>query len=247
MNAFMTCGIVFACICAGILIGAVLPGHRLNSDTKDVVRLGTGLIGTMAALVLGLLISEAKESYDVKIGQVRQLTANVVLLDQLLVQYGPDSREARAALRRAIKPLIERIWHENTLANPSARTFRSTAESRDAVAIIQMLSPKNDAQRALRSRTFELAMDMAGTRLLLFEQPGNPIPMQFLVVLVFWLVILFASFSFFAKPNATIIISLLIFALSASAAIFLIIELSDPFAGLIKISSAPFRQALGPL
>lgn len=90
-------------------------------------------------------------------------------------------------------------------------------------------------------------MDMAGTRLLLFEQPGNPIPMQFLVVLVFWLVILFASFSFFAKPNATIIISLLIFALSASAAIFLIIELSDPFAGLIKISSAPFRQALGPL
>ncbi len=117
----------------------------------------------------------------------------------------------------------------------------------DTFAMIEELSPKNDAQRGLQSRAVQLSTDMAQTRLLLFEQSGNPIPMPFLAVLVFWLVILFASYSLFAKPNATIIVSLLVFALSASAAIFLILELSDPFTGLIRISSEPLRQALAAL
>lgn len=247
MSAWATSGVVFACICTGIFLGAVLPGHRLTSDTKDVVRLGTGLIGTMAALVLGLLIGSAKDSYDVRSGQVRQVTADIVLLDQLLAQYGPEADEARELLRRAIPPMIEKIWHENSDKVVPARPFQATAVGESVFATIQALSPKNDAQRSLQSRAIQLSTDLAQTRFLLFAQSGNPIPMPFLGVLVFWLVILFASFSLFAKPNVTIVISLFVFALSASAAIFLILELSDPFTGLIKISSEPLRQALVPL
>jgi hypothetical protein len=247
MSALLSTCIVFACICAGIFLGAVIPGHRMANDTKDVVRLGTGLIGTMAALVLGLLIGSAKQSYDFKIGQIRQLTANLILLDQLLVQYGPEAHDARAALRQAVPPLIEKIWRENNTENVPTSTFRASSKATDAFAIIQNLSGKNDVQRSLQSRAVQLSTDLGQTRLLLFEQSGSPIPLPFLAVLVFWLVILFCSFSLFAKPNATIVISLLVFAASASAAIFLILELGDPFVGLIKISSEPLRRALAPM
>jgi hypothetical protein len=84
-------------------------------------------------------------------------------------------------------------------------------------------------------------------RLLLFEQTENSIPEPFLAVLIFWLAIIFASFSLFTRFNATLITILIIFALSASAAIFLIVEMSQPFAGLIRISEAPLRNALQPL
>jgi hypothetical protein len=237
---------VFACICAGILTGVVLPGQHWDSDTKDVVRLGTGLIATMASLVLGLLIGSAKESYDVKSGQVRQLTADIVLLDEILTQYGPDARPARTALREAIAPMVEKIWHENT-SGAVPKTFHATAVSLNAFLSVEQLTPNNDVQRELKSRAVQLTTDMGQTRLLLFEQSSNPIPTPFLAVLAFWLVILFASFSLFAKPNPTIICVLLLFGLSATGAIFLILELSDPFTGLIKISSEPLRQALAAL
>src|SRR5437899_6607887 len=93
-------------------------------------------------------------------------------------------------------------------------------------------------------RDFRLTQDVAQTRLLLFAQTTNSIPMPFLVVLIFWLTIIFASFSLFARPNAIVIGSLFIFGLSAAGAIYLILELGQPFAGLMQIWSAPLRNAL---
>src|SRR5216683_4511376 len=87
--------IVFACVFGGTFLGMFLrkrlPGHHLSGDTKDVVRLGTGLIGTIAALVLGLLIGSAKSSYDTQSTQIKQLTANIILLDRFLEEYGPET------------------------------------------------------------------------------------------------------------------------------------------------------------
>jgi hypothetical protein len=246
MDAIFTSACVFACICVGIIFGVLVPGQRLDSDTKDVVRLGTGLIATLTSLVLGLLIGSAKESYDVKSGQVRQLTADIVLLDEILTQYGADAQPARAALRQALPPMVENIWHENE-SKKLFKTFHATAAGEDTFGIIQGLAPKNDEERDLKSRAVQLTIEISQTRLLLFEQSGNPIPIPFLAVLAFWLVILFASYSVFAKPNAQIIFALLVFGLSATAAIFLIIELTDPFAGLIKISDEPIRRALTAL
>src|SRR6266702_5526254 len=107
--------IAFACVFGGTLLGMFLrdrlPGHHLSGDTKDVVRLGTGLIGTMAALVLGLLIASANSTYETQSGQVRQLTANIVLLDRILAQYGPATDSVRNLLRRGVASLADRVWH----------------------------------------------------------------------------------------------------------------------------------------
>ena len=247
MDAIALSGITFVCVSAGALFGMFLPGHRLSPEDKDVVRLGTGLIGTIAALVLGLLIASAKSSYDTQSTQIRQMTANIIVLDNLLAQYGPEASATRNLMRRGIVLLADRIWRENSSASAKAAPFAATDASEAFYAKLQQLSPQNDAQRSLQARAIQISTDIAQTRLLLFAQAGNSVPMPFLAVLIFWLTMIFASFGLFARPNAIIIGSLLIFAVSAAGAIYLILELGQPFAGLMEISSAPLRNALPPL
>jgi hypothetical protein len=224
-----------------------LPGHQLSTEDKDVVRLGTGLIGTIAALVLGLLIASAKSSYDTQSAQVRQMTANIIVLDNLLAQYGPETSVSRNLLRRGVVLLADRMWLENSSDSDKAAPFVASDASEMFYAKLHQLSPQNDAQRSLQARTIQISTDIAQTRLLLFAQAGNAIPMPFLVVLIFWLTIIFTSFGLFTRPKGIVVGSLLIFALSTAGAIYMILELGQPFAGLMEISSAPLRNALAPL
>jgi hypothetical protein len=251
MSAIALSCIALACISGGALLGMhlrrTLTGHHLSADAKDVVRLGTGLIGTIAALVLGLLIASAKSSYDTQSTQIKQMTANIILLDRFLEQYGPETGAVRNLLRRSVAVLADRMWRENSYDLAKAAPFEASAAGETFYAKLQELSPQNDAQRSLQTRAIQISTDIAQTRLLLFAQMGNSIPMPFLVVLIFWLTIIFASFSLFAQPNAIVIGSLLIFALSAAGAIYLVLELGQPFAGLMQISNAPLRNALAPL
>jgi hypothetical protein len=241
--------ITLACILSGILIGTLLrnalPEHHLSGDAKDVVRLGTGLIGTIAALVLGLLIASAKSSYDSQSAQVRQITANAILLDYILAEYGADARELRDLMRRGVVRLVDQVWDGSSSRSPTS--FEATHEGETLYWKIQGLSPKTDVQRSLQARASQIITDLAQTRLLLFTQRNDPLPMPFLAVLVFWLTIIFASFSLFANPSPMVIGPLVVFALSAAGAIYLILELSHPFAGIMQISSAPLRNALVPL
>ena len=242
--------IVFACVLGGMFLGIFLrnrlPEHHLSGDTKDVVRLGTGLIGTIAALVLGLLIASANSTYETQSSQVQQLTANIVLLDRTLAQYGPETASARNLLRRGVASMADRIWQESG-SNRKAVPFEASTAALSLYGEILKLSPQNEAQRSLQTKAIDTVQDLGKTRLLLFAEAGAAIPMPFLVVLVSWLAIIFASFSLFADNNATTITALAIFALSASASIFLILELSQPFTGLMVISSEPLRNALAPL
>ena len=247
MNAIALSCITFVCISGGALLGMFLPGHHLSTDDKDVVRLGTGLIGTIAALVLGLLIASAKGSYDTQSTQVTQMTSNVVLLDNLLAQYGPETNDVRNLLRRGIVVLADRMWREKSSEVAKANPFEASAASEAFFAKLQELSPQNDSQRSLQARAIQIATDIAQTRLLLFAQTNNSIPMPFLVVLIFWLTMIFASFSLFARANAVVIGALLVFALSAAGSIFLILDLARPFTGLMQIPSEPLRNALAPL
>ena len=246
MNAIVLSCITFVCIAGGALLAMVLPGHQLSAEEKDVVRLGTGLIGTIAALVLGLLIASAKSSYDTQSTQIRQMTANVILLDNLLAEYGPEAAATRNLMRHGIMVLADRIWREHSSDSAKA-PFGASEASEAFYAKLQQLSPQNDSQRALQARAIQISTDIAQTRLLLFAQAENSVPMPFLVVLIFWLTMIFASFGLFARPSAIVIGSLLVFALSAAGAIYLILELGQPFAGLMEISSAPLRNALPPL
>jgi hypothetical protein len=243
--------IAFACVFGGTFIGMFLrkrlPGHHLSGDTKDVVRLGTGLIGTIAALVLGLLIASASSTFETQSSQIKQLIADIVLLDRTLALYGPETDSARNLLRHAVADLADRIWRENGSDSGKAQAFEASTAALPFYDEILKLSPRNETQRSLQARAIDTSIDLAKARLLLFAKAGGSIPMPFLAVLISWLTIIFASFSLFADNNATTVAALGIFALSASAAIFLILELSQPFTGLMMISGEPLRNALAPL
>jgi hypothetical protein len=249
MSALVLSGIIFVLVLGGVLLGALLrhtlPQHHLSKESQDVVRLGVGLIATIGALVLGLLIASAKSSFDTQAGQIKQITAGLIQLDNLLEQYGPEAVPIRRQIRSAIDPLVDRLWREKASKSPTP--FVATAAAEKAYAEIQSLTPQNDMQRSLQARAIQVSNDFAQTRLLLFVESDNQIPTPFLAVLVFWLIIIFASFSLFSPLNATVFGFLSLFALSASCAIYLILELSEPFKGLMMISSAPLRNALGPL
>jgi hypothetical protein len=243
--------IVFACVLGGAIFGIFLrnklPEHHLSGASKDVVRLGTGLIGTIAALVLGLLIASANSTYQTQNSQVQQLTANIVVLDSTLALYGPETDSARNLLRRTVPAMADRIWRENSSESAKAEPFEATGAGLSLYDEILKLSPRDDTQRSLQAIAIDAAKDLAKTRLLLFAEAGMTIPMPFLVVLVSWLAIIFASYGLFADNNATTIAALSIFALSASASIFLILELSQPFTGLMMISGEPLRHVLAPV
>jgi len=246
MSALALSCLIFVLTLGGILLGTLLrralPEHHLSQDSQDVVRLGTGLIGTIAALVLGLLIAAAKSSYDT---QSTQITADIILLDNLLAGYGPEARPIREQMRSLIGPLADRLWREKQASTVAPFEFTATGEK--AYLAIHALSPQNDLQRSLQTRAGQLSTDLVQTRLILFAESGNVIPTPFLVILVLWLVIIFASFSLFSDLNVTVFTCLSLFALSASCAIFLILELSQRFSGLMMISSELLRHALAPL
>jgi hypothetical protein len=237
--------IVFACTFGGALLGmflrAVLPERHLSADSKETVRLGMGMIATMAALVLGLLVASAKNFYDTQSSDLTQLSANVVLLDRVLAHYGPETKEARDVLRGAVARSLNLIWHQDSQMAPTA------AGGEILYDIIQALSPQNDVQRALKAQASSMAIDLGKLRWLMFEQGSASVSLPLLAVLVFWLAIVFASFGLFAPPNVTVIVTLFLCALSVSAAIFLILEMYMPFLGLMQLSSAPLRNALAHL
>ena len=240
-------GIVFTCVLGGGLLGLVirkaLPDEHLSADTKDIVKLVVGLIGTMAALVLGLLIASAKSSYDVRSGEVTQMSANVVLLDRVMAHYGPETKGARESLRGSVASAIDRIWPDDGSRRAQVTPTTGAEGFYDKILT---LAPQNDAQRALQAQALALSMSLGQSRWLLAAQGGS-IPMPFLLVLILWLTVILASFGLFAPRNTMVIFALFVCALSLSSAIFLILELDQPFEGLLRISSAPLRAALAQL
>jgi len=240
---------VFAFVFAGALVGMglrrALPQDHLSSDAKDVVKLAMGLIATMAALVLGMLVSTAKSSYDTRKNEVAEMSSRVVAIDQLLASYGPETKEVRAELREIVIVGLDRIWPGEASRQADLKPKEST---QSFYAQLQALTPKNDSQNAAKAEIVSMAANLRQTRWRMFieaEQTSMSIPL--LVVLVAWLVAIFVGFGLFAPPNPTVIVALLISALAVSAAIFIIMEMYTPFSGVLQISPAPIREALNQI
>ena len=249
MNSSLVGLIVFACVFGAALLAmrlrAMLPEHHLSADTKDTVKLTMGLVATMSALVLGLLVASAKGSYDTQRTAVIQMAGKAVFLDRVLAHCGPEAAEARATLHQSMEGAMAQIWPESS--RQAAQLAPNVARSEALLDSIEKLAPHTDPQRASKSQALSIAWDLGQMRWLLFEQAGTSISTPLLVIVVCWLAILFFSFGLFGPSNPTAIAALLVAALSVSAAIFLILELDRPFGGLIRISNQPVFNALSQL
>jgi hypothetical protein len=238
--------IAFICLFGGSLLGMVfrnrLPEHHLNDESRHLLGMGLGVIGTMAGLVLGLLVASATGAYNAQRGELLDGASKIVMLDRLLAHYGPQADRPRGTLRVAVQRTLLRIWPRepgNTFAPPSSATG-----AEGLLDQIEDLSPRNDAQRSLKSEAIGMAIDLGQINWLMYEQSESSFSMALLVVLIFWFTITFVGFGLFAPANATVVIALGLCSLAVSGAILVLLEMYMPFAGLVQISSTPLREAL---
>jgi len=245
MSPWTTSLIVFASVFGGALAGMalrpLLPEHHLNAESRDMMKLGMGMIGTISALVLGLLVASAKESYDAQKAEVTQLAAHVAVLDRVLAHYGPETRPGRELLRTTVVGAIHQIWTGEDLTTPV------NAKAESLYDIIQDLKPGSETQRALQAQAASLMMEIGQMRWLMHAQRSSSISVTLLVTVVFWLTVNFISLGLLAPRNATIAVTLCVCAISVSGAILLILEMNRPYDGLIQISEAPLRNVAAQL
>src|SRR5712672_4210541 len=249
VNTTLTALIVLGCLIGGVSFGRwihrIIPEEHLSTESKDVVKLAMGLVATMSALVLGLLVSSAKGAYDTERSEVILMASKITFLGRVLDAYGPDAAGVRALLRNTVEEAIQQMW-PGQMRRPTDRNPDVQAGNL-AYAALQQLSPQNSMQSVLKSLAVTLAGDVAQTRSLLAAQSAPSVSQAMLIILVSWLVVIFVGFSVLAPPNATTVFALMISALAVSGAIFLILELDQPFGGLIGISSEPMLKALNQL
>jgi hypothetical protein len=242
--ALISAACIFGGVMLGLLLQNLLPGHHLSNDSKETVKLGAGMIATLSALVLGLLVSSAKNNFDTVNAEITQGAAKVIQLDRVLANYGPETKEARELLRRSMVAGIETFWPEDKTAAAGMTAFEQASGMEQVQAKLRELTPATDAQRQLFAQAQQISGELLQFRWLLIEQMQNALPKPFLVMVLFWLTILHMSFGLFAPRNAMVIVVLLLCALSVSGAIFLILEMNHPLSGFIKVSSAPMLKAL---
>lgn len=248
MTPAVTALLVFACVFTGALSGmalrALIPEQHLSDASKSVIQLATGLVATMAALVLGLMTASVKTSYDAQSDAIKHGAAKVLTLDTMLASYGPEAQETRTLLRKFVQNRVDAIWSQDGSRSRRLDVADGRLPAAELATHILQLSPHNDAQRWLRSQALQMEADLGETRWLILGALQTAVPGPFISVVIFWLTMIFASFGLFAPRNGTVIGALFLSALSVAGALFLILEMGEPFEGIMQVSSAPLRYAI---
>jgi hypothetical protein len=243
--------IVFVFVFGGAVLvmylRAALPEDHFNNESKDAIKLGTGLIATMTALVLGLMTASAKSSFDAQDTLVKNAAADVLTLDRVLARYGPETKEIRDSIRRLVAVRIDEIWPADGSRPVMLDPSTVAPEVEKITDRIQALFPHDETQWRLQRRAMDITEGLLKSRWFMFGGMSATVLVPFLVALVFWLTVTFMSFGLFAPRNATVIIVMFLCALSVSSVVFLILEMDSPFEGMIKVSDAPLRYALSHL
>lgn len=253
MSALLTSLAVFVVVLlgafAGAYIGKVLPEHHLSTESKDMVKIGAGFISTLAALVLGLLVASAKTAFDTKSDEVQAAAAKIILLDRNLREYGPSAQPARDLMRTLLITRHGIAWiKDEVVAARGATAATSPMTGIERVRqLVDSLRQDTDEHKSLRTRSLTLVDDLAQMRWLMVEQSTTSVSMPMLIVLMIWLATISGCLALYAPRNGTIVVVTVLCALSVSASIFLILEMYDPFSGLLRISDAPIVTAIGYL
>lgn len=249
MNSTLVTTILFASLVAAILLGRSLRRHlpedHLSAESKDSVKLAMGLVATMTALLLSLLVSSAKGTYDTQRTQIIVMSSKVAFLGRVLHGYGPEATGVIAEVRAAAEDGLHRMWPDQPGSKGELTASAPTGDG--AYAALQALTPRDDLQRGLKAQAATLAADIGQIRMQMLSQAVPSIPKLLLIMVDCWLATIFFCFALIAPPNSTTALALSAAALSVAGAVFLVLELDQPLGGIIKISSQPLTHAIQQL
>ena len=251
-ESLLTTPLVLICLCVAAYLGLrlrrILPEKHFKGDAGDSIKLATGLMATLVALVLSLLISSANNVRNTVEAEYTQSLASIVLLDRDLADYGPETKEIRKLLRGAAIRRFSRIWPGEQFGAVESGDFDREASIEPIEALVLRLAPAGPAQTWYYNQALQIMACLAQSSWTVQDQAvSNTLPMPLLVVLVAWTTIIFVSFGLLAESNRTVYATLFLCALATSVAVMMILELNSPFAGLIQISSGPAHATIAEL
>jgi len=236
----------FVAIFGGVLVGRFaarrLPSRHLSAETQSAVTVSVAVIGTLSALVLGLMISAANSSFSARSDEIRQLSLQLIRVDRNLRRYGPEANAVRTKLHAWAQVKIQQLFPKKGQPQPSSNAAIVMLEGvQDALLA---LTPTNERQKYLHTLCLTLSSKIIQARWVLEIRAGHSIPAPFLALLIFWLAIVFASFGLFAPGNPTAMIALLLCSIAVAGVIALIEDLDNPGSGFIRLPADPLRKAL---
>ena len=236
--------VTFACSCAGGAVGFLIRGrlrdHHLTGASQEILKLTAGVVATLAALVLGLLVGGSKQFYDAKVNEVRTFVVNIALLDRSMSHYEPSLLTERQHLSRFTKVMIGGLWD----ANQSASSTDLLAVLDQVRAKLRTLEPQSAARKIAHSRMMTLTdtLMLSGSKLIETDDAAIPVPLFGIVDA--WLAVIFLGFGVFAPPNRVTVLALGTAGAAVSMAVFLVVEMNTPFNGFIMIPRQMMEQVL---
>jgi len=218
--------------------------HHRSSATQEVVKLTAGIVVTMTALVLGLLIASTKQNFDAKAAAVRTFVVNITLMERSMRHYVPSLLPERQVLATFVEAMLDRLW----AADPSKFTGTDALAALDKVRDqVRNLDPQSGAQKFQQARVMALSDTLMQTSNELLESTDSSIPTPMLVVVVIWLSVIFLGFGLFAPFNPLSGGALAAGAAAVSMSMFLIVEMNTPFNGFITIPQRQMERALAEI
>jgi hypothetical protein len=247
MSPIFVAALVAVFMMAGALSGGFLrrhlASHHFDEESKDVVKLGLGFLATLSALVMGLVVSSSKASYDTKAEMIHTSAALIIQLDSNLRSIGPEADPARQALQNAVGSTIHQLWGNGreTTGAPSDTNKREVGQLQK---MLLGLSVKNEMQREAQANALKALSELARINAVAFTQRGSDVMAPLLVVVTCWMMLTVLGWNLFAPSNLMVMAVNLVCSLSVASAIFLILEMDQPFNGVVGISDAAMRTAL---
>jgi fumarate reductase subunit D len=241
----------------GLIVQPYLSEHHRSRETMELVRLVVAMLVTFTALVLGMLTTSVKSSFDKADSGMKGFAAELIQLDESLRQYGGEAASAREQLRNYTAAVIASIWFEEVtppsnyypkgLPHGMSESLALGDKLNQVGLMIRQLEPQDAMHRQLVADCIQRFNRVTERRWQLIEDAGGVISVPFASVVILWLAIVFASFGLNAPRNALVCVTISIAAVSIASVIYLILDLDSPFTGVIAVSSHAMRGALAHL
>ena len=244
--AFFVAIAVFAGGALGLIVQRLLPEAFTSGGPRDMIGAVVGLLTLLSALVMGLLIWTA---YGVYAGQnlaIQTLAAKVLQYDLALADYGPEANDLRLQVRHSLARTIEQVW--NADANDSefvAHNFEAALQSlRNRGEALESLTPSTDAQKQALAAAKTIDQSIGQSRLQMSFALTSTVSYPLILVVVGWATVLFCGFGLMSKGHAMTLIVIFVGACAAASGVLMVLDLSRPYSGIFRASSAPLEQVL---
>jgi hypothetical protein len=228
----------------GLYLQKRLPQTHLSGGSKDMILAVIGLLTLLLALVLGTLVGNTYAFFAMQKSELETMASRALLVDQALVQAGPDAKPVRDLMKQALTQSYDLFWRGADADPTQLKVDAALNRWRPVGYALSALDPKTPAQKdALAEAKANFAL-MEQTRLLMSLQLSSPVPWSLVTSVILWSMFLFCGFGILSGTNPTTIVALAFGAISVASAMFLILDLTQPYSGLFRVPPSAIQQTL---